>query len=101
MSTLQKMKKLDFLDLIRADDDSIDFALVWAVMMMYVLSAMVIFIGFMIWDFWCGVVGIAAGALGFVFHFIKVSSDGRVRSQRTQYVRSAERDGFDIDGGSC
>jgi fatty acid desaturase len=42
------------------------------------------------------------GFFGGIFHFIKVSSDGRVRErQRAEYVQRAERKRIDPREGSC
>lgn len=88
--------------MVRADDDSTDAVLAWAAMMFYFLACFFIVVTCVSGEIVLIWLDGAALLMGGIFHFIKVSSDGRVReAQRAQHVQLATRDGVNLDGGTC
>lgn len=87
------------MEFIRADDNTQDLMLAIVAMVFYVLGGCLLLISIAEKGFLVG----AGFALLFaiVFHIVKVSSDGRVRTKRAQYVQRAERERIDFNGGAC
>jgi hypothetical protein len=87
--------------MIRADDTTEDLIFAICALMFYTLAVLMALGAYVMSTPEMLYATAMAGFFGGIFHLIKVSSDGRVRNQRAQYVRRTERERIDSSQGSC
>jgi hypothetical protein len=88
--------------MIRADDTAEDLIFAICAMSFYTLAILMALGAYVVNEPRMLYATLSSGFFGGMFHFIKVSSDGRVRErQRAEYVRRAERERINSSEGSC